>query len=89
MYLLHFLVGIAATSVATAQFIFPDASSSLRLKTAIEIQWNTAALQPPLAINLVPAGSTIRQDIIIQQIGGMYLHICRQKTVVTNENSSN
>lgn len=63
-------MAVAFASATTAQFIFPDASSSVQINQAIQIRWNTAGLQAPLSINLVPAGTAIRQDIVLQQVAG-------------------
>lgn len=60
----------ASASAAAAQFIFPDAGSSLQVNKAIQIRWNTAGLQAPISINLVPAGTAIRQDVVLQQVAG-------------------
>lgn len=67
----NLLAGVALASAATAQFVFPDASASLQVNKAIQIQWNKAGLQAPLSINLVPAGAAIRQDVVLKQVAGM------------------
>ncbi|OAA79425.1 hypothetical protein LEL_02911 [Akanthomyces lecanii RCEF 1005] len=67
----NLLAGVALASAAAAQFVFPDASASLQVNKAIQIQWNKAGLQAPLSINLVPAGASIRQDVVLKQVAGM------------------
>ncbi|OAA64828.1 hypothetical protein ISF_04238 [Cordyceps fumosorosea ARSEF 2679] len=62
--------GVAFASATAAQFIFPDSSSSVTVNKAIQIQWNKSGLQAPISINLVPAGTTIRQDIVLKQVAG-------------------
>lgn len=62
------LVGAAG---AAAQFTNPTSSSNLDIGQAIQIRWKTNGLQAPISISLVPAGTTIRQDVVLQQIAGM------------------
>ncbi len=73
MRLQTLLAGVAFAGAAAAQFVFPDASASVQVNKAIQIQWNKAGLQAPLSINLVPAGTAIRQDIVLQQVAGTHL----------------
>lgn len=69
MQLKSLFASMALAGAAAGQFIFPEASSSLQLNQAIQIRWNTAGLQGPLSINLVPAsGSAIRQDFVLKQV---------------------
>ena len=66
------LVGAAG---AAAQFTNPTSSSRLDIGQAIQIRWNTNGLQAPLSISLVPGGTVIRQDVVLQQIAGMYFTV--------------
>ncbi|KAJ6782850.1 hypothetical protein PWT90_02849 [Aphanocladium album] len=68
MRLHNLWASIAFANAAAAQFIFPDSSTSLQINQAIQIRWNQAGLQAPLSINLVPAGTAIRQDVVLQQV---------------------
>ncbi|EFY88653.1 hypothetical protein MAC_05271 [Metarhizium acridum CQMa 102] len=54
----------------TAQFSSPSKASALELGKQIDIKWNTAGLEAPIAINLVPAGVAGR-TVIAQQVAGL------------------
>ncbi|KFG87862.1 hypothetical protein MANI_001073 [Metarhizium anisopliae] len=54
----------------TAQFSSPSKESALELDKQIDITWNTAGLEAPIAINLVPAGVAGR-TVIAQQVAGL------------------
>lgn len=71
VYLTRTFAIVASAAGAAAQFTNPTSSSNLNIGQAIQIQWNTDGLQAPLSISLVPAGTVIQQDIILQQIAGM------------------
>lgn len=71
MRIQNLFTGAAFAGAAAAQFVFPDASASLQVNKAIQIQWNKTGLQAPLSINLVPADAAIRQDVVLKQIAGM------------------
>ncbi|OAR03070.1 hypothetical protein LLEC1_05275 [Akanthomyces lecanii] len=64
----NLFAGVAFASATAAQFVFPDASASLQVNKAIQIQWNKDGLQAPLSINLVPADAAIRQDVVLKQV---------------------
>ncbi|OAA49345.1 hypothetical protein NOR_01268 [Metarhizium rileyi] len=52
---------------AWAQFSSPSKGSALEAGKQIDIQWNTAGLEAPISINLVPAG-VAGKTVIAQQI---------------------
>jgi hypothetical protein len=76
---MHFIntLAILVSAVGTAaQFTNPTSASRLDIGQTIQIQWNTNGLQAPLSISLVPAGTVVRQDIVLQQIAGKLSRGC-------------
>lgn len=72
MFTMRLLQILGLAGCATAQFSFPGKAASLELNKQIEIKWNSAGLEGPIAITLVPAG-LVGQSVVAQQIAGLSL----------------
>lgn len=66
---LRLWVGAAAVSVCNAQISKPRAGDVLMPNQQFEVEWQTAGLQAPVNIDLVPSGKT-DLSIIAEKIAG-------------------